>query len=133
VVGVFSLLWNAYGAFDYTMTELGNRAYLAALGLGDEAIEYIASLPAWAVAAWAIGVWASLAGAILLLVRSRFAAPAFLLSLVGAIVSFCYQFISEEPASFSSGINAIMPVVVLILILGQWYYARRMTAAGVLH
>jgi hypothetical protein len=133
VVGIVSLLWNAFGAFDYTMTELGNRAYLAAMGFGDEALAYLAALPAWAVAGWAVGVWASLAGAILLLARSRFAAPAFLLSLVGALVSICNQFLSEPPASFTSGINAAMPVVILILIVAQWYYARRMTAAGVLH
>jgi hypothetical protein len=133
VVGIVSLLWNAYGAFDYTMTELGNRAYLASMGFGDEALAYIAALPAWAVAAWAIGVWGSLVGAVLLLLRSRFAVPAFLVSLAGALVSFCYQFTSNAPASFTSGINAAIPVAILILIAAQWYYARRMTAAGVLH
>jgi hypothetical protein len=132
VVGIVSLLWNAYGAFDYTMTELGNRAYLASAGLDEEALAYVAAFPAWAVAAWAIGVWGSLVGAVLLLLRSRFAAPAFLVSLAGAVVSFCYQFTSDAPASFTSGINAAIPVVILILIVAQWYYARRMTAAGVL-
>jgi hypothetical protein len=132
VVGIVSLLWNAYGAFDYTMTELGNRAYLASAGLDEEALAYVAAFPAWAVAAWAIGVWGSLVGAVLLLLRSRFAAPAFLVSLAGAVVSFCYQFTSDAPAAFTSGINAAIPVVIMILIVAQWYYARRMTAAGVL-
>jgi hypothetical protein len=132
VVGIVSLLWNAYGAFDYTMTELGNRAYLASAGLDEEALAYVAAFPVWAVAAWAIGVWGSLVGAVLLLLRSRFAAPAFLVSLAGAVVSFCYQFTSDAPAAFTSGINAAIPVVILILIVAQWYYARRMTAAGVL-
>ena len=132
VVGIVSLLWNAYGAIDYTMTELGNQAYLTGMGLDEEALAYVAAFPAWAVAAWAVGVWGSLIGAILLLVRSRFAAPAFLLSLAGAVVSIGYQFTSDAPASFTSGINAAIPAVILILIVAQWYYARRMIAAGVL-
>jgi len=132
VVGIVSLLWNAFGAFDYTMTELGNRAYLTAMGLDEAAMAYVAAFPAWEVAAWAIGVWGSLVGAILLLARSRFAAPAFLVSLAGAVVGVGYQFTSNAPDSFASGINAVIPVVILAAIVGQWFYARRMTASGVL-
>ena len=29
VVAVLSLLWNAFGVFDYLMTQLGDEAYLA--------------------------------------------------------------------------------------------------------
>jgi hypothetical protein len=132
VVGILSLLWNAYGAFDYTMTELGNQAYLTSMGLGEEDIAYIAALPAWTVAIWAVGVWGSLVGAVLLLLRSRFAAPAFLVSLAGAVASFVYQYAAEAPTSFTSGIAALIPAAIVILIAAQWYYARRMSAAGVL-
>jgi hypothetical protein len=89
-------------------------------------------LPAWSVAAWAIGVWVSALGSVLLLLRSRHAATAFLVSLIGAAVSFAYQFASERPASLEGGLATIMPVVILIAIVAQWYYARRQAAAGVL-
>ncbi len=132
LVGIVSLLWNAFGAVDYTMTELGNLAYFEAMGMGAEELAFFASLPVWAVAVWAVGVWGSVLGSILLLMRSRHAATAFLLSFVGAAVSFEYQFSAEKPASLESGLPVIMPVVILILIAAQWYYARRMAAAGVL-
>lgn len=132
VVGIGSLLWNAVGATDYTMTAIGNTAYLESMGFGPEEQAWVDAFPAWAVAAWAIGVWASIAGSILLLMRSRHAVTAFIVSALGAVGSFAYQFTSERPASMEGGAAVIMPVVILILIVAQWYYARRMAAAGVL-
>jgi hypothetical protein len=84
------------------------------------------------VALWAVGVWGSVAGSVLLLMRSRHAATAFLLSLIGALASFVYQFTLEKPASLETGLAVIMPIAILILIVAQWHYARRMAAAGVL-
>ena len=133
VVGILSLLWNAFGAADYTMTELGSLAWFQMMGLGAEELGWTRSFPAWVVAAWAVGVWGSVAGALLLLARSRHAATAFLLALIGAAASFAYQFTAEDkPASMEGGAAVAMPVVIMILIVAQWYYARRQTAAGVL-
>lgn len=131
-VGILSLLWNCFGAYDYTMTELGNETYLASVGFGEEEMAYLATMPVWAIAAWAVGVWVSLLGSILLLLRSRHAATTFLVALAGALVSFAYQFTSNPPASLTTGAAAAMPYVILALIVAQWYYARRMIAAGVL-
>src|SRR3546814_11492179 len=43
VVGVLSLLWNAVGAFDYTMTKLNDADYLSAFT--PEQIAYFQSFP----------------------------------------------------------------------------------------
>lgn len=131
-VGIVSLLWNGFGACDYTMSELGNAAWFRMMGLGEPEMAYVAAFPVWAVAAWAVGVWGSVLGSVLLLMRSHHAATAYALSLLGALVSFAYQFSTEAPASMQGGVAAIMPALVTILIVAQWYYARRMTAAGVL-
>ena len=132
VVGILSLLWNAFGAVDYTMTETGNLAYFESMGLGREEFDFYTGLPAWAVGVWAIGVWGSVLGSVLLLLRSRFAPLAFLASLIGAAISFAYQYSRGLPESQTSGFAAVMPIVILIAIVAQWYYSRRMLAAGVL-
>lgn len=132
VVGILSLLWNGFGGYDYVMSQLGDPAYLASIGFGPEETAWMATFPVWVEAAWAIGVWLSVLGSILLLLRSRHAATAFLVSLAGALVSLLYQFTSDKPESLQSGLPAIMPVVILVLIVAQWYYARRQAAAGVL-
>src|SRR3546814_16804363 len=82
MVGVLSLLWNARGGYDYTMTQMHNRAYIEAamgpMGLSyDDAVAFIDSFPLWADALWALGVWGSVAGSVLVLLRSRCALPAF--------------------------------------------------------
>jgi len=133
VVGILSLLWNAFGATDYTMTELGNLAWFEMMGFGAEELAWTQSFPGWAVAAWAIGVWGSVLGSVLLLMRSRHATTAFLLSVLGAAVSFAYQFTADDkPASMAGGAAVAIPVAIMILIVAQWYYARRQAAAGVL-
>ena len=132
VVGILALLWNAYGAYDYTMSHLGGLEFFQSMGLDEAAFAWFQSMPAWAVGAWAVGVWVSLLGAILLLARSRHAATAFLVSLIGAAASFAYQFTSDRPASLEGAMATVMPIVILVLIVAQWYYARRMAASGVL-
>ena len=132
VLGILSLLWNCYGAYDYLMTNIDPAAYIASAGFGPEVAAWFETFPTWSVAAWAVGVWASVAGSILLLLRSRHAATAFLLSLIGALISFGYQFTTDQPAEVAGGAAAIMPIVILIAIVAQWYYARRQAAAGVL-
>jgi hypothetical protein len=132
VVGILSLLWNAFGSYDYVMSQLGDAAYLESMGFGPEEVAWMDAFPLWAEAAWAVGVWLSVLGSLLLLLRSRHAAAAFALSLAGALASFAYQFTSEKPESLQGGLPAIMPAVIVVLIHGQWYYARRQQAAGVL-
>jgi hypothetical protein len=132
IVGILSLLWNCFGAYDYTMSHVGGLAYFETMGLDAAAYAWFEALPVWSIAAWAVGVWGSVLGAILLLLRSRHASTAFLISLAGALISFGYQFATERPASLEGGTAVIMPIVILLAIVAQWYYARRQAVAGVL-
>lgn len=133
IVGILALIWNAFGACDYVMSETGNLAWFRMMGLGEEELAYVQAFPAWSVAAWAVGVWGSVLGSVLLLMRSRHAATVYLVSIAGAVIAFAYQFAApDKPASMTGGAAAAMPVVILVLLVAQWYYARRMAAAGVL-
>ncbi|MXO74552.1 hypothetical protein GRI40_04855 [Altererythrobacter aerius] len=137
-VGLISLLWNAFGGYDYVMTQTRNPDYFASISdqMGMSAAEMTAffdSFPAWASALWAIGVWGSILGSILLLARSRHAATAFLVSLAGAVLSFIYQATIDLPPAMEAGtMNKVMPFVIIGAVVLQWIYARRMRGAGVL-
>jgi len=130
IVGAVSLLWNGYGAFDHVMSVTRNEAYLA--HFPPEIVELLDAFPPWANAAWAVGVWASLAGAMLLLRRSRYAVIAFALSLTGAAISFVFQFSVEMPAALSGPSFKVMPAVILALIAFQLGYSRAMARRGIL-
>lgn len=129
-VGILSLCWNAFGAYDYVMSVSLNANYLASYP--PEMAEIIKSFPIWATSAWALGVWGSLVGSALLVLRSRYAAIAFLISLIGALVTFVYDFRLKLPPALDTTTNKVLPLVIVILVVAQWYYAKRMTDAGVL-
>lgn len=133
IVGVVSLLWNSGGAMDYVMTRTNNAEYLAAQP--DARLILLEQAPVWFSVAWPVGVWLSVVGSVLLLLRSRFAAAAFALSLLGLIVSSVYTY--GIAGGGNMAIDAGLMVVIFsaaipVILLLQWLYARAMTRAGVL-
>ena len=129
LVAVLAVLWNAGGAYDYSMTQMGDPAYLAQFTAEQRA--YFAGFPAWADAAWAFGVWGALAGSVLLLSRSRFAVPAFAVALGGLAVSTARQFAVEMPESLDTPFNWVFTGAIWIVTVALLWYANRMTARGV--
>ncbi len=132
VVGLVSLLWNAAGAFDYVMTETKNESYMA--NFTPEQLDYFSSFPAWAVGFWALGVWFSVIGSILLLLRSRHAFAAFVVSIVGMIGTSVYTYgVAETSMAEISGTGAMIFTAVIVVVgLALPWYARWKTAAQVL-
>lgn len=131
IVGVVSVLWNAFGAFDYLMTQTRNEAYMA--NFTAEQRLYFDTFPAWLVSLWALGVWGALAGSVLLLMRSRHAVTAFVVSLLGLAGSTLYQFaVAEVPESLKTPGMLVMNLVIWAIAIALLVYARTMRARGVL-
>lgn len=136
IAALASLAWNSFGGVDYLMSKLRNMEYLTgAVGSEEVAREMLAMLdamPIWAHFLWGLGVWSSVLGSILLLTRSRHAAPVFLVSLIAAALSFAYQATLTFPAALDTTANKVMPLVILAGILVQWWWARKQQANGLL-
>ena len=130
VVGIVSLLWNGFGCFDYLMTVTHNETWLAEIPADAKAI--IDAFPTWITALWAIGVWGALLGAVLLLMRNRQATTAFLVSLVAVLASYAYQATTSLPALMGGAAYWVMPAIIIVAAVGQWLYASKAAAAGVL-
>ena len=131
IVGFLSLLWNAFGCYDYFMTETANQAYLSKFPA--DVIAYSNSLPGWTTAFWEIGVWGGLAGAILLLGRSRYSVWAYALSFIGAVVGLGYQmFMTQMPASMSQGMMKFMPWLIILIAAFQLWYSWNAEKKGAL-
>jgi hypothetical protein len=74
-----------------------------------------------------------LLGAILLLMRSRWAVWSYGLSFVGAVLSLGYQLLLAPPlAGADAAIYKIMPVVIIFVALGLFLYSRAMEKKAVL-
>jgi hypothetical protein len=132
VIGGLSLLWNLGGVFDYLMSQLQVESYLGAMTPEQRA--YFDGFPIWAVVFWALGVWGAFAGSILLLLRSRYAAAAFAISLIGLLVNTMYLFAAEGAGVVELlGRGALAFTALLIIVaLALWLYARSMARKGVL-
>jgi uncharacterized membrane protein YecN with MAPEG domain len=132
-VGVISLLWNAFGGYDFVMSVTQGETYWRASGMTDAMIAYYNAMPTWMYVPWVLGVWGAVAGSILLLLRSRFAVHAFALSLVGAVVSLAYGLMNpmpELPPAMAA--MAWMPYVIVVVAAFLAWYAWAMGRKGVL-
>jgi len=136
IVGIVSLLWSCFGAYDYLMTRMRNTDYLAAAMPGADPnaiLAWVDGFPIYAQIGWGLGVWMGLAGSILLLVRHRWAVPAFALSLVGAILGLGYQIVAAPPVPGpESAMMKVMPYVIIGVALGLFLYARALHQKGVI-
>jgi len=123
VVAGLSLLWNGFGAYLYTLTNLDDAALLAS---APQAMQgYIANMPTWAHIGWSLGIWGSFAGSVLMLLRLRWAVQAFLVSLLGALLSFAGQ-------ARAGVLEPAQPAVILIVIGFLLWFCRRAERSGVL-
>lgn len=133
LIAIVSLLWNFGGAFDYYMTQTGNQGYLGQMP--PDRLEFLDNLPVWFDASWAIGVWFSVLGSVLLLLRSRFAAPAFALSLLGLVLSSIYTYgIAGQGANLATAgaMAVVFTIAIPLVLIALWFYARAMIHRGVL-
>jgi len=128
VVGVLAVLWNGFGAFDFTATVTRWAPYMSNFTEEQQAFFY--SFPAWQYVIWACGVWGALIGSILLLMRSRYAVWAFVVSLAGAAASMIHGMsLKDVPEGASNPAFAAVIILIAALLL---FYAWRMTRRGVL-
>lgn len=126
-VGSLVLVWGIlcvarYLAFQHDMLDPQMVAGLQ--------LEVFYDLPLAVMAAWALCTWGGVAGAAMLLARSKWAVQAFTLSLVGLIVTSFYQYaMTANPVSiYDMPVNLAVWIIALVALL----YASRAQSVGVL-
>lgn len=137
IIGVPALLWNCFGSYDYVMSHMRDTQYIASSMPGVDpsaALAWMDGFPLYAKLGWALGVWGGLLGAILLLIRSRYAVWAFGLSMVGIVLSIGYQMIAAPklPGSPRSAMSTAIPYVIAAIGLALLLYSSAMHKRGVL-
>jgi hypothetical protein len=123
-VGALGILWNGYGAFDYTMSNLKGEEYLKSVGMTAEQIAHFVAMPSWMTALWAIGVWGGVLGSILVLMRNKLAVPVFIASLVAFVGSVIYSVIIEPAPHSGPGMLAMHAVIFAGCVFFVWYSMR---------
>jgi hypothetical protein len=120
VIGFIALIWNAIGLLSFI-----GQAYLTdemKATLPEAQVELIENRPSWATTAFAIAVFTGTFGAMVLLMRKKFAYYLFMLSLAGVIVQMVNDvYLSGTNGNYGPGeisMTILIPVVGIFLI---WY------------
>lgn len=130
VIGIIALLWNLMGAYDYLMTQTKNASYMAKF---DQAqLDYFYGLPIWFVGLWAVAVWGGLLGSILLLLRKGLAVVVFAVSFVAMVLSTIYSMGFSGGTQYMGPMEYVFSLLIFVVALGLWLYARAMRTRDVL-
>lgn len=127
-VSAAMLLWNGVGAMAYVADATVTVDALNALPEAERALRL--SRPAWATAAFAVAVFGGVVGCLLLLVRSRWASPVLVLSLLGVAVQMTHAFLIANSYEVYGPPGLIMPALVLMFSLFLVWFARRARRRG---
>ncbi len=132
VVGVVAVLWNSVGAYDYVMTMYGGMDYLRQAGMGEAFIAAFDAMPMWMSVVWPVGVWSAVVGSVLLLARSRWAFPVFVVSLVFYLISLVHNYAMSEVGSLGGTAGLAIAVIIALSLVFLIWYSRMMTRRGIL-
>ena len=130
LVGALGLLWNAVGVFDYLMTQTQNESYMRRFT--PEQLESLYAFPTWLVGSWALAVWGGALGALVVLLKRRLAVPVLLVSLLAMVVTAIHNFVSADGLYATGGTAPGFVLLIFVVALGLWLYARAMGERGVL-
>lgn len=103
-VAVLAFVWATAGCFAYVSQVSMGETELARLPVAQAEIWRM--MPAWVTAAYAVAVWAGFGGAAGLLMRRRWAAHAYALSLAGVLTQFGWTFLAT-PILRTVGLSAV--------------------------
>ena len=128
VVAVVALLWNLLGCLAFFADLRLSPDDLAKLPAAQQAL--YAARPAWAIAATAVAVFGGALGSIGLLMRKKWALPAFVASLLGILVQDVALFVLADGARLAGPVAVVMQAVVLVIGIGLVMLARKSLARG---
>ena len=128
IVGVIALVWNLLGVSAYLMQAYKTESYMA--NFTAEQAEIINNTPSWATAAFAIAVFGGALGSLVLLLRKKLANILFVLSFVGVIVQFIYNFFVVNSLEVYGPGGLIMPILTIAFALFLIVYSKNCIKKG---
>jgi len=122
IISSLALVWNLVGI----------GAFVAQVGMTPEMLQSMPpeeralyeNVPFWATAAYGIAVVAGSLGSILLIARSSWAVPMFLLSLGGVLVQMYHAFVTTDVIEVLGGGSVALPALIIAIGVGLIWYSR---------
>lgn len=114
VLSIVALLWNLIGVSAYISDAYAKDEVMAAFSEAQRAI--FEAQPIWLTAAYAFAVFAGTLGCIALLLRKKWAAPLFWISLIALVARTGYYFFMTNTTEvFDVVTGTILPIAVIVI------------------
>ena len=131
-IGVFYLLLNGIGLYDFILSIWKNAAYFTRQNCNEEQIAYFAGYPVLPAIFWATAIISGLEASLFLLFRKRLALPG------AAIAVLSHLFLDIITFGFMGrwqvfGIRqSVFDLSVMLMMIGLLWYCKAMATQGVL-
>jgi hypothetical protein len=122
VIAIVALLWNLVGVLAYVTQVTMTEDAIHAMPLEQQAL--YADVPVWATSAYAIAVTAGTIGCLLLLLRSAWAVPVFLVSLAGVLVQMYHAFVMAGAYKVLGPKSIVMPTLIVAIGVALIWFSR---------
>jgi hypothetical protein len=121
IIAAIGAAWNIFGIVQFMGAINPTAESLAAKGMTPDQVAVYLSIPLWMNASFAIGVFGGLIGSGLLALKSRFARPVFIASLVGYIALYIGDITHGVFAALGTQQVVILSTVVAIAAGLLWF------------
>ncbi len=128
IVSTLALMWNAMGINQYLQQAYNTESFRTLYT--PEQLALVDSTPAWATAAFAIAVFGSVLACLLLLLRKKLAKIVFLIALMAIVVQMTHGLIIAKSYEVSSTFQVAMAIIVPIVGLLLYLFAKRSAEKG---
>lgn len=128
VLAALALVWNGLGLFTFIMYMTQREALMAQMSASEQAL--ISATPGWYWIAFGVAVFGGFLGCLSLLLRKMWACPLFLLSILGLLAQHTYTFFLSGTLKEMGMQAAIMPVIVLVIAILLFLFARQSRGKG---
>ena len=128
IVSTLALMWNAMGINQYLQQAYNTESFRTLYT--PEQLALVDSTPAWSTAAFAIAVFGSVLACLLLLLRKKLAKIVFLIALMAIVVQMTHGLIIAKSYEVSSTFQVAMAIIVPIVGLLLYLFAKRSAEKG---
>ncbi|MDF1842713.1 MAG: hypothetical protein P1U77_14855 [Rubripirellula sp.] len=122
LVAGIALLWNLMGCGVLLSEVFAKEAMMESFTEAQK--EWSRSTPTWIYLVFAISVITGIAGGVSLLMRKRLAIPLFAISCIAVIIQMTYTMLIDRGLQVMGPSGAVMPVLVVILSIVWFQFAR---------
>ena len=122
IIAGFFLCWNVLGLIFYYQQMTMAPEVLASFGPVRAA--WIEATPVWANAAYATAVTVGVIACVLLLMRSAWAAPAYIVSFAGVLLQDLESFVIRDVVAVWGSESLYVPMLVLVIAIIEIWYSR---------